>query len=154
MKRANTLVIRLEKVLEWLSSYRVAHSQAKSDLKKFRETNERYSMLERLRKHHSAKEAQATMLARLLAFKLYQETEDPEPVLGIAIKQAIGFEYEREELLPWIKKEMPALMQPDWKAFNAYLKNAKTLPPGVEQTVTPKAYISSDLSVYDPEIPF
>ena len=71
-------------------------------------------------------------------------TGDKNPHAGVKVKMFTTLSYDLEKAGEWIRKAMPALLKPDFKAFEKAIK-ATDLPDFVTMEKEPRPQIVSDL---------
>jgi hypothetical protein len=85
-----------------------------------------------------------------IAVNDFKITKTKPETKGLVLKIFKKIKYNKDEVKPWIEKNLQAAMVIDWKMFESFAENAqKNSPvPGVVFEEDPKAQIASDLSFY------
>lgn len=150
-KESSPISVYMMALLIGLAKIRVSVSDAIHDLKQFKEIDETFLTLSKAIKTHKDELEAKEKDVREKAMEIFEEVDNPKIADGVRVNTFKGFAYDQDALTSWVKENLPAMMVVDWKAFNAYLKTAKSLPPGVMETSTPKVMIATDLSNWLPD---
>ena len=76
------------------------------------------------------------------AVEYFAATGEKKPVLGVAIKVFRVAQYDRDVAQAWIRASAPALLVPDWKAFE---KTAADMGGPIEWKDDPRAQVAGSL---------